>query len=568
MIKSTLTIKQKVYNNLLIIAVIIVVFFVVVLVQLVSFFRSMTDDFGEQISHQIIGTLENTFLNLEHVAIAMSSREEVQELLREQDVLAYHEKTQTVRDHLDSLYQQSGVVDDILLYDTDGRYCRLRGELGNTAADRIAHLVEPNIAPQHIALTLEQENYIGYVTSVIDGGDINGFFVFLLRESNLQALINDYDTTNSLDICLVADGSIITSNNTEIIGTAVEDMDNMGLLYSDATVRQIGSTPFEMAVFYDTYMSGGLVGGYMVAAVVTLILLLSLLIWFYRIFKQQFFDPMLLIIDSTKQDDDKIALTGQPDFDLLVQRVNTTTEKLKSSHRNVFDMRNRIQTAEIERQKAIIVSLKKQINAHFTVNTLNVIKRLHELGENDKAGEMSDGLAFILRYANGAEDSISCFDELMVLEKYVDIMHMRFPDRFTSNFDVDEELYDLYLPRMLLQPIIENSITHGMPSTGDGQLSVEAYLNGDRLIFNVIDNGRGLTPERLWEIREKIRTAHLYPIDDDGIEHIALQNIQKRVVSFFGTAFGLDVSSTYGRGTQVTLTLPARRQGGIYIFGE
>ncbi|MDL2237651.1 histidine kinase [Christensenellaceae bacterium OttesenSCG-928-K19] len=220
---------------------------------------------------------------------------------------------------------------------------------------------------------------------------------------------------------------------------------------------------------------------------------------------------------------------------------------------------SKLQNAEIERQAALIVSLKKQINAHFVVNILNIIKTLSEKGETEKAALMSDSLSHLLRYSNAEDEFISGLEELLVLEKYVTMMEIRYRDRFAAEFDWSDRLVHAEFPRMLVQPLIENAIVHGFADTREaGRLLIKGQMNGDNVQVTIEDNGGGMEENELKRLQTDISEERHEGWNVGGVEHIALLNIVRRLNSYYGSNGTLQIQSKAGEGTTVTISFPSQ----------
>ncbi len=521
--------------------------------------NQLNNNYINQVSDRIIDTLENTFLHLEHVAISLANNQQVHHFLQEQNIMAYHQKAAAIDDILTAIYQPDGLVDDILIYDTKGIYYRLRGSLGNTAAERISYLIKNDLPSQHMLVNLEGTAYIGYINSIFD--HLNqplGHAVFLLKDSGLKQLFGSYDTDQNIQIALVADHKIAASLDDSLLNSDIEQMQNNARSF---TIRQIGLSPFQIAVSYDAAINTSQLS-FLWMSITIAVLMIVLFTFFYRFLDRLFFKPMLGIMENVReigQDsyaDTMLSQTGQQEFDNLVNQINMMIKSLNEQSHALYEIQYQMQDVELKRQLAMIVSLKKQINAHFTVNTLNVIKRLNDIGENEKAGEMCDGLSHLLRYANDGGEYINAWDEMFFLQKYADIMAIRYPERFSIEFDMDDRLADLLIPRMLIQPLIENSIIHGLANAKDGQIKVTAQIANEQIIISVIDNGQGMSPEQLAKLHQKIEISATQGWNEVGLEQVALPNIQKRIISLFGNEYSLNIYSEQNLGTTSTITLP------------
>ncbi len=521
--------------------------------------RDSSRQLTQQVSTSIINTLENTFLNLVHNAVMLSSNDEVIELLLSDSTLEYHENVSRVKEVLNATYQPNGLADDILIYDSELNFARLRGTIGNTAAKRIGFIIDSETVSGHVSLTVEDIPYIGYVREIILDNEHIGTLVYLMDTLHLETLFNEYSGEGELSISLLTDDVVVASCNQDLIAN---DIDGIVSGYDSYNLSSIETTPFSMLVVDEGSGFSIMVQIFTVSAIVTIALIVGLQVLFYRIMGRFFLDPMIAItenIESLDLNSDLLSETGNVSFDRLVWQINDMILRLEDSQRSLYDMNYKMQQSEIEKQNAIILSLKKQINAHFTVNTINIIKRLAEMGKIARVGEMCDNLSNILRYANNSQDYISGFEEMYVLEKYIEIMHTRYPGSFVAEFEADDELDSVFLPRMLLQPIVENSVMHGISGVKAGRIKVTGKLHGPNVVFQIHDNGVGLAVDKLGDLRTKLNNATGLRLSE-GLSGVALLNIQKRVVSQYGAGFGLSIESTKNVGTVVTLTLPARRE--------
>ncbi len=225
-------------------------------------------------------------------------------------------------------------------------------------------------------------------------------------------------------------------------------------------------------------------------------------------------------------------------------------------HNNeLMESQLRLQNICIEHQRAVIVSLKKQINAHFTVNALNTVRALIKKKNNERAEEICEGLSGLLQYANAGDEGITVLEEFSMLERYLAIMHTRYPGKFATNLEFADELADVKIPRMLLQPVVENAILHGFQNRDGGCIHILCEESKNTIRIQVSDDGCGMKKETLEALREHLQKN----TGDDmmqGLSHVALPNIQKRIQASFGMEYGVTIESELGKGTRVTLNIP------------
>lgn len=203
---------------------------------------------------------------------------------------------------------------------------------------------------------------------------------------------------------------------------------------------------------------------------------------------------------------------------------------------------------ENQKRKAKINALQMQINPHFLYNTLNSIKYLAMIQSAQNISRITDLLIFLLKdLSNTQTDFNSIKDEIGIVMKYMEIQKAIYFDKFSVSVICPEELFEIKILKFLLQPIIENSIFHGiLPSEKKGQIRIK-IIQGETLQIKIIDNGIGMDAHYDF-LNEGIN-------EDEG-NHIGLRNINHRIKLFYGEEYGLIVRSAKNIGTIVIINLP------------
>ncbi|MGE7608039.1 cache domain-containing sensor histidine kinase [Peribacillus frigoritolerans] len=197
---------------------------------------------------------------------------------------------------------------------------------------------------------------------------------------------------------------------------------------------------------------------------------------------------------------------------------------------------------------------QSQLNPHFLFNTLETInwKVISLTKRPNEINEMIDNLATILRFSLDAKDNLVVLeDEIKHTKSYVDIQKIRHKDQFTCVWDCDPGVGKYYIVKLFLQPLIENSLHHGMIVKGK-KLSIKVKIKSSSkyLLISVIDNGTGIEVERLEDIRAKLRSNYT------SSNHIGLYNTNKRFQLSYGENYGITIRSKLGWGTIVTVKVP------------
>ena len=356
----------------------------------------------EQVSNHIIAELNNGFLELEELAFEMSDNEMVYDFLKAESSIDFYRKAIEVDKILAGLHDEAGFGKNVILIDRGKRFYRFRGTINNTGTNRIIKIIEGEKGKRHIQLVLNGVKYIGYVDTIYEEQTLLGNIVMLTSENDLVQLFNRLEGNDNMKIALAADHVILVSNEEELIDQGTDTF----LETTDYFARQqIGFTPFELLVSYqDTNQDIKMY--YFGITVIMAILLLLLLETFVHFWRKEFFAPIQSVINAVEQfegsEGELLPMPGQEHFNGLVNGINAMTKRIEA-----------LQDAEIKKQRALIVSLKKQISAHFTVNVLNSIKVISAAGEKEKAGRLCDGLSFLYRYANDGEHFIPLIEEFL-----------------------------------------------------------------------------------------------------------------------------------------------------------
>ena len=234
-----------------------------------------------------------------------------------------------------------------------------------------------------------------------------------------------------------------------------------------------------------------------------------------------------------------------------VEHLSRSIQSMVSTMRHLMD--DILQQEEQKRRSELDV-LQSQINPHFLYNTLDSVIWMTESGQQDEAIQMVTSLARFFRISlSKGKSIIPLTDELDHAKHYMNIQQIRFKNRFTSLIQAGADTEGLYTLKLIVQPILENAIYHGMANAeDDGLIQVSAYREGDALIVDVADNGLGMRPEvaasLLDEDRPEVRTSG---------SGIGVRNVHQRIRLTFGAGYGLTILSEPDEGTLVRIRLPA-----------
>lgn len=198
-------------------------------------------------------------------------------------------------------------------------------------------------------------------------------------------------------------------------------------------------------------------------------------------------------------------------------------------------------------------ALQSQINPHFLFNTLSTLAGLAMFEGAQETETLITSLSRLLRYSlRKIGQTVTISEEIKHVQDYCSIQKARFGDRIDINYRIADEILPVQIPVLTLQPIVENAIIHGLEAVERGCLLIQGERSGDDILLRVADNGVGIEPQKLAEIKS-------LSVNSSGRSHttgLGLTNVHRRLQHFYGRNYGLQVDSIPGKGTTVVIRIP------------
>ena len=220
----------------------------------------------------------------------------------------------------------------------------------------------------------------------------------------------------------------------------------------------------------------------------------------------------------------------------------------------------------LDEEQTELTALQSQINPHFLYNTLESIRGQALMDDNREIAGMVEALSSFFRYSISRKGKlVTLREELANINNYMLIQCYRFNNRFSLEVlidEEDEEAYDFLIPKLIIQPVVENAIYHGLEEKLEGgRVTIEVIVTDKTLILTISDNGSGIEGAALAKLNQRIHSPSMRVEEEGGQKQhntgIALPNIHKRIQLLFGEEYGVNVYSTVGQGTDVEITIPA-----------
>ncbi|WP_069998006.1 cache domain-containing sensor histidine kinase [Cellulosilyticum sp. I15G10I2] len=287
--------------------------------------------------------------------------------------------------------------------------------------------------------------------------------------------------------------------------------------------------------------------------IICTILILSI---FSILMAMDIIDPINRLVDGIKKVEEEnvhqeVVVDRSDELGYLSKCFNKMTKEIDI-------LVNRVYKEQLTRKEAELKALQAQINPHFLFNTLESINWMAQLNNVPEIRDMVTSLGSIMEASIGKGNPlISLKQELKYIDSYILIMKNRYGDRLTYESDIDETVLGAHVPKLLLQPLVENAIYHGvdrMRKKGEIKLTIKKDEN--TIHIEVRDNGKGIEKEELVALNKKFEE-----VNDDYLlmrhrKGIGLENVNGRIKLFFGQQYGLTIESEYESYTKIKLTIP------------
>ncbi|MCT4687221.1 sensor histidine kinase [Vallitalea sp.] len=384
----------------------------------------------------------------------------------------------------------------------------------------------------------------------IDTGKELGIVIVNIDAKHLENIIDEIELGENGDIYLIdKDNTIVYFKNHDLIGEKLDiDYDKDNIVVSDTSLKSnwklIGIVPKysyrkEIEQFNRIFLY------FSIIAILTIII-------FSIIISKSIESPINNLIDAMKE-----VQKGNLNVNIIKKQKNEIGILANHFEEMIDELKyfiDKVYKQEIINREAEIKALHAQLNPHFLYNTLDTIYWMLIIKEEEEIGDLVVALANILRYSiSRGEEFVTIKEDIEQLKNYLYIQKTRFEDKLIVNIDVSSDIDNCMIPKLLLQPLVENSINHGFKKMKfNGSIHIKGYINNNEIIFEVIDNGIGMLHEKIKDIFNgnlKVDSKHT---------GLGLKAVDERIKIIYGCQYGLNISSVPNEYTHVKVTLPIK----------
>lgn len=394
--------------------------------------------------------------------------------------------------------------------------------------------------------------------AVVKNGNVIGFITFDLDERELVKLVSQNFSTSAV----VTDefGYVVACTNDLLVDQLgkidANFRDKDGIIKSKDNSHYVTRTGIINGdIYIYTFTSIGYFGSMLMLAGVFMILLFGVLTL------TTFLSARKIANSKTRVIDDIIRAIENVQNGNLDTRLNVNTNDEFQVFAEVYnqmltDIKNLIEVNKEKARENILSEIKQlesQFNPHFLFNTLEMIRYMVKM-DPASVNKIIVGLSELLRYSiNNTISEIRLGEDFEYTKNYLLIQKYRFGKKFNYSIHVDEDAYDCVVPKLLIQPMIENAIKYGFANKKELTVQIKASFVEDNLVVVIYDDGIGIEPAVIEEMKKILKQG------TNNTTHIGLYNVHRRVQLMYGEKYGVDILSQENSGTVVKIVLPINR---------
>lgn len=562
--------------------------------------RSMTYKRNSDYTTELIATIkQNVAVNADSVNRILPNiafNDQVQRYLAETDKLAQFELYAGIESLLVNLQSmKQGIVGIVLVSTVGGGFYNCVNCESYIPFDEFPERTSAYYTGVHRYLLAGPARYVVYVgTPVYDkrgiapGGAKIGYAVIVLDANTLAPQIGSMsDRIAGSFYVLDRYGAVATSNDADTVGKPFSKLDgpvpdsfgdkaaSPSEFRKDGTKYIVHAEPIPeiggrvVSVFPVSELFRGLEDVQRLVAGM-FIVLIAVMYAFYIAISRNILHPIRsfmtfvyrLRTKGLDQMNARVKLDGYAEISIMARQFNALLDEIDELAAKLIDSKTHIFELQLLKKQAELQYLKSQINPHFLYNTLETIKGIAHVKGVPEIRDMTDALSRIFRYSVKGDEFVLLRDEIRTVEAYIRIQQIRFDGRFEVEYRLDPESLDCKVIKMMLQPLVENAVFHGIePSLHRCRLTIDCKIDpAGHLRIAIEDDGVGMEAETLARIRAELEDGPQASGDVAASphRHVGMINVNSRIRFAYGSEYGIvSVESAPDRGTRVTVRIPA-----------
>ena len=540
------------------------------------FFRAILENIhesDEQYSESVITqmnlAINKSFQNIRSIAWQLSLGSNIENYLLPENDFELYQDHQYFKQSINTMILCDEHILDIALYRSDSRimyhYLKDDAELNQVLAYNRSYFEGEEQVPSFRVIYNEEKtiSYIVYVQPVkflsratTRWKEQIGCLLIFLDD----VLINDILTERDTDIIsgvylLDSQDMIVNGVGEQICETKQEELE----------IQPIAETGWKIgyALNDTTLFKRYIMLRYMVAASVMIAVILFFALFFicnYYIVRPVFDLHRQIAFVTSGGLSKRIHMERRDEIGSIAKVINTMLDhQMEISYRMLHTQQD-LYEAELKEKENELRILENQVNPHFILNTLQRICGIATTYNAQEVVDIATAMGKIFEYSLRAPENVTLRQEMNIVQEYLEIVDIRFENRFIWDMDIQEELLDARMPKMILQPLVENAIYHGLEKKGRGIVQIFCEEGEGGLWIHIWDNGAGIEAKKLEKIKEFLQDEREMHRISMKVKRIGIANTCLRIKNFFGSAYGIEIDSIEGSGTEVTIHMSLERE--------
>lgn len=534
----------------------------------VSFFsRSDAKEYAERMATQTRDSVQNVCASVSTIALNVSHSRYVQNYITETEPYDRYLLHRYVNDYIFSLTQSARGIAGVCIYDTDGElvYYTDMGSRPTAESLGIADYLAGLENGTAFFLSQERNPHLICCTPILGiqfdqfSRQKLGYTAVLMETEQLSSLLwsddihRVYMENKELGVTLPEENGSNSENWTRTLQLSLPIAGTDGWMLScsiDASQRRESW----LTMLY-TALSIIVVSALMMAAYSNLI-------------RRRITHPILRLRDELSRLHEKglhTHLSGEypGEVQTIADGINVLVDNLYDLTTQIVSQQQKNYEIEIREEQTRLYALQTQINPHFLFNTLQCLAGIAAAHQEKEIVSVSLSMSRILRYAiskdqpSNGNQAITLQDELKIVGEYLKITEVRFAGRFSWEICAEDDVMESPCLKMLLQPLIENAVTHGLEDCyRDGRIEVKCARRDGMIEVDIYDNGAGIPEDKLSQLRKMLHAPIPAELPSLRSGHIGMMNVHHRIQMVFGKQYGLDILYSGPEGTGIRVKLP------------
>jgi len=531
-------------------------------------YKSKLTNNNTNMVNQLSTNIQRNYIDLNKTMDSFATNTILQQFMSEDDIYLKTQYYKTLTNLMINYKKMNSEIKSIVLCTSDHDVYTDWRDINISVAEQLLSQTKANTLSDLIFA--RNDYYIAFKKPVYHNSSIRkkiGDVLFVMNASFVTSYLQDGLLDNDSDFYVInSEHKIIASNNKEYISMNIPKsyekyIDKKYVIDSEyiAIAKSIPNTELSIlcitpinVIFKDINFIEK------VTIALTCICFALLLIVYFRFFERIYrsINQFLTHMKNVEAGDinAKIQIEDNLEFQRLSIGFNSMMSRINELNEKNLDYQKKVLLKEIENKHIQLLALQTQINPHFLYNTLECINSMGVLYNSWEIQEMATSLAFIFKYSVKGEHLVFVQDEIDVIEYYINIQQIRFPNKFNVVYEIDQNILSYKMLKFILQPIIENNFKHGIENSTD---FYTIYIRGEainnKLVISICDNGAGMDEERLREVQRDLNNSEETLSERYSI---GLSNINKRLHLYYGSEYGINIESKKQVGTKVILTMP------------